>query len=163
MAFNQNQIKANTTPNYFNNKSLFSTTTTTNDNSLVNFYENTINNNSNGNGNTRNSGSNDVLTMMAHNRAGTQHNYYNKITGNEHLEDDDQENSILINTNQQHQHQQSNHFNLSESKELIEINNRLGYYINAVSLYLQEVADVILSNSFGMSIRTSVIKKIGIT
>ena len=120
MTFNQNQIKANTAPNYFNNKNLFSTT----DNSLGNFYETTINNSN------KNNTINDVgLAMMAQNRAGNQHSFYtNKLTSNE-LDEDEHENSILINQNQQQRN-----LNLSESKELIEINNRLGYYINAVRI-----------------------------
>ena len=114
MAFAQNQVKPNSTPNYFNSKSLFNTPEN------VKFFENTPKSNNNSNKNSN-------QNFFTHENENSQ-------------DSDDQENSILINNNQQmninpkeHQQQQQ-HLYLSESKELIEINNRLGYYINAVNI-----------------------------
>ena len=116
MAFAQNQVKPNSTPNYFNNKTLFNTT----DNNIsVKHYENIVKDKSNLVGN-KNSDRNFFMNEneMSH-------------------DSDDQENSILINNSQQmnsdHKENQQ-HVYLSESKELVEINNRLGFYINAVNI-----------------------------
>ena len=103
MAFNQNQVKANSTPNYFNTKNTF--------NSSDNYAP---------------------KAMTPHGLKSTnENNMFFNGNGNLHDDDDDEdhENSVLINSNS-NQYQHTHH---SESKELIEISNRLGFYINAVS------------------------------
>jgi len=131
MAFAQNQVKANSTPNYFNDKSLFNNSDSK---ILIKFHENTHKDmNNNNTGVIKNSEM--FKTIMPH----SQNNFY--MHEHENSQDsDEQENSILINNNNQHmssnisnQHQ---HLYLTESKELIEINNRLGFYIDAVNMVL---------------------------